>query len=360
MPTRPGVSLVRRACLVAAALVLLGSAAAVPGGSSERDEASGCARLPDFYDNLPVNRRLRAAAEVGCVEAMEAAFADGARVNSVWAEQTVLLQAIRGGGWGGGGHPQAIELLLSRGGDPNREITPQKHLENPLYHALSRYGNAPDNEADIDRWRRVVEVLLDFGARLGRTWADQNDTHPLLYPVRHCDLELVRRLLESDMDLTHPETGRVPLMAGCGTPKLTRMLLDHGAEVTPGFVESFLSDADATWKAEVAHWLLDRGVEPVNFRFVWVAMRWRDYQLLERVLTLGASPDRYYPGERSTNNVPLITAAIHGRKEPARLLLEHGADPTRTWRGKTPAEWARSEGNVAIALLIEENMDANP
>jgi hypothetical protein len=41
--------------------------------------------------------------------------------------------------------------------------------------------------------------------------------------------------------------------------------------------------------------------------------------------------------------------------EVVKILLAHGADPCRKgFEDKTPAEWARHNGFVAVAELVEE------
>ncbi len=51
---------------------------------------------------------------------------------------------------------------------------------------------------------------------------------------------------------------------------------------------------------------------------------------------------------------PLHQAAVAGREDLVRMLLNAGAEKTaRCDRGKTPAEYARERGHVAVAELLE-------
>ena len=51
---------------------------------------------------------------------------------------------------------------------------------------------------------------------------------------------------------------------------------------------------------------------------------------------------------------PLHQAAVAGREDLVRLLLDAGADKmARCDRGKTPAEYARERGHAAVAELLE-------
>ena len=51
---------------------------------------------------------------------------------------------------------------------------------------------------------------------------------------------------------------------------------------------------------------------------------------------------------------PLHQAAVAGREDLVRMLLDAGADKTaRCDRGKTPAEYARERGHAAVAELLE-------
>jgi ankyrin repeat protein len=52
---------------------------------------------------------------------------------------------------------------------------------------------------------------------------------------------------------------------------------------------------------------------------------------------------------------PLHQAAVAGREDLVRLLLDAGADKiARCDRGKTPAEYARERGHAVVAELLEE------
>ena len=54
---------------------------------------------------------------------------------------------------------------------------------------------------------------------------------------------------------------------------------------------------------------------------------------------------------------PLHQAAVAGREDLVRMLLDAGADKTtRCDRGKTPADYARERGHAAVAELLEETL----
>jgi ankyrin repeat protein len=51
---------------------------------------------------------------------------------------------------------------------------------------------------------------------------------------------------------------------------------------------------------------------------------------------------------------PLHQAAVTGREDLVRMLLDAGADKTaRCDRGKTPADYARERGHTAVAELLD-------
>jgi ankyrin repeat protein len=50
---------------------------------------------------------------------------------------------------------------------------------------------------------------------------------------------------------------------------------------------------------------------------------------------------------------PLHQAAVAGREDLVRMLLDAGADKAaRCDRGKTPAEYARERGHDAVAAML--------
>lgn len=311
--------------------------------------------LPYYIAQMPLDRQLRIAAELGCVQRVRDALANGARVDAIFGGKTVLSQAILGANWigtGGDPVPEVVRLLLVHGADPNRQINSDISVHNPLYGALSRYRFS--RPGDRQRLKRVIELLLDFGARLPGNAARGDYEDALKLAGSHCDVDLVKRMLGTGIDFSLEGRKGPPILVGCGKPEMVRLMLDNGGVITPSAVEWVLSDVNAAWKAEIAHWLLDEGIDPSKYNFVAYSLYWDELDLLKRSLERGASPNMFLHSKRI---FPLAYAIKHGNVRTVEILIEHGAEVERRNRNNvTLLEMAQQSGHEEIAHLIDDHV----
>jgi uncharacterized protein len=117
------------------------------------------------------------------------------------------------------------------------------------------------------------------------------------------------------------------LAAFFGHPDAVRLLLEHGADVTPTSENGL-------------------GVTPLQS-----AVAGRDLEAVRAILDAGAEVDV----REQAGFTPLHAAAQNGDGDIARLLLERGADPgARSDTGATAADLAREGGHEEVLALLEE------
>ncbi|MFE1173975.1 ankyrin repeat domain-containing protein [Streptomyces sp. NPDC058773] len=79
--------------------------------------------------------------------------------------------------------------------------------------------------------------------------------------------------------------------------------------------------------------------------------------IVRRLLEAGAAPDTESRGEPGSEGLPLCAAACWGHDETVRALLEHGADPDLReddGTSATPLMWAAANGHHRTARLLLE------
>ena len=148
------------------------------------------------------------------------------------------------------------------------------------------------------------------------------------------DVERLRELLRAD-----PETAkeRANSRSADGWPLLhlaafadeatARMLLDAGADVR--------QVSQTPMRNQALHAVLALSKDVAVTRL-----------LIERGADVNAAQTAGYR--------PLHQAAVTGREDLVRMLLDAGADKTaRCDRGKTPADYARERGHAAVAEMLE-------
>jgi ankyrin repeat protein len=269
-----------------------------------------------------------------------------------------------------------LALLLSRGLDPNIAGDPG---QSPLVIDTWDYAfcvaiRPKDRDCQNDGagyYRKRVSMLLDFGADpnfIGNN--PRGPRIPLVEAVRAGDFSLVKRMLSMGAD-PNKQGGRdetaLMVAANMRNFEIMDFLLDNGADVdikddmgrTVVDREHYLSSKSSS--RVVVHLLDNNRITNINAHaLAYAAVGWRDSELLERVLSMGADANMRPPRGEYT---PLISAIISKFSLGVEILLQHGASPTLPELdkdgevGETPLEIAEKLRNARIIQLIRSYMD---
>jgi ankyrin repeat protein len=230
--------------------------------------------------------------------------------------------------------------------------------------SLGPYQPASLTEAVLLGNRTAVENYLAVGVDPNEPEPD--GTTPLVRAIHGQMPELARLLIDAGADVKKANSyGVTPLYvaARAGDAAATRLLLTAGADpnaALPASGETVLMTAAKAGYADVVRELLTGGVPSVSLR-----------ELGEmRAAARAAEAAGYAPPtnpavatnyaevnarDRFYGRTALMTAAISGHAEVARLLVEAGTDPTLTdTDGLTAVELARNSGHVEVAALLEQ------
>lgn len=130
----------------------------------------------------------------------------------------------------------------------------------------------------------------------------------------------------------YEHTDRTPLSIAFKEAPFTtiQLLLDHGASLKHGQVMQYAAMRELDDRLEVLQYLLDRGHSVNDIMYQNCG-------------------DEYYFHMYSGIGAPLHYAAGRGLLDSVKLLVQHGASPLiRDPLGRTPADWARKNGHIAV------------
>jgi len=188
----------------------------------------------------------------------------------------------------------------------------------------------------------------------GAARADMSHDQQLIPTADRGDLERVQILLHKGADVNATRAyGRTALMeaALAGHLPVVSLLLDHGAEVNAQDREgqTAVSLAASARHSEVVRALKNRGAVFTLIDAVRVA----DMEQVELLLKQGHDPRAK---EADSGRTALAEAALTGRLELVRLLLEKGAEiHTTDCAGYTPISLAALRGHLDVVRLLREN-----
>ena len=300
-----------------------------------------------------LRRSLTDAIEDKDFEKIQDAVAQGADVNSLWYEGWLCLsRAVI--------HrlEDAVQLLLARGANPNL----RPGCAAPLYWA-ARQGNTS-----------IVRMLLDHDDSVGFVPTPEDNDSAFHNAVKNGYVDIVRMLLDRrevriDSKGEYKKTALQEAATG-GHTAVVNLLLDRGVGLGKGTEGSIaLTEAARrgyleTVKALCLHREINPNFQDENGRTALCHAaqlcdeRTREEngeEMVKFLLDLGANPNLPRRGES-----PLHEAALRGYENVVRLLLEHGADPTKSdYLGFTPllAAIKRKRDNMVSLLLRVEIRD---
>ena len=231
-------------------------------------------------------------------------------------------------------HPGLIhQRVLFEGGNYFRNPALLEFVaENPI-----RHGKLPPNIVEVTR------LILDAGGLNDR--AALNETLGLVCSgrvSRECRVQilLIDLLCEYGAD---PNTGMLPALPH-GELEAANALIRNGARID-------MAVAAALGRVGNARNLFATASREERRRALALAAQFGHTEIVRLLLDAGEDPSRYNPMGTHSHSTPLHQAALAGRYDVVRLLVERGArlDLKDTmWQG-TPEGWATHAGETEIA-----------
>jgi ankyrin repeat protein len=314
---------------------------------------------PDFDDKTPVLSReewdeeLRVGGDFGDIARMERALANGADINgSDRNERSPLHRACIGI------QLEAARFLINRGA---------------YIDAVNGVGNTPLAFACRMGEEKLARMLLCYGADVhGRSRESLNPYNsPLYIACADGRVDIVKLLIEAGADPFQGEGFQMPVVQPFANSRIeaARYLIDAGVVHRHKGFSLLQACVGASRPDEVgaAKLLLDQVPELITQEDLDVSLalacQYSDLDLPRLLIERGANVDYYYSFSERT---PLTAAAIRGNAEVVALLLDNGADVTKSGEAGVPAidgllrVQAKNERHAQSALLIMRKMGLSP
>ncbi|CCQ53750.1 ankyrin repeat domain-containing protein [Crocosphaera watsonii] len=242
------------------------------------------------------------------------------------------------------GYKKIVELLIEYGADINQGLNEEDGV-NPLLAAA------------IEKYSELEAMYLELDAKIG-----------IHYAALRGDLEQVTSFIQQEQPLNSKRNrGMTPLHLATmgGHRDVVQLLLDNGAEVnfSTEASETPLHQAVRHNHRELVELLIDRGAKtnyvgkigtPLN-----LAIHENNLEMVKLLIDKGADVNLQLSAR---TRPPLYMAAKQGTIDIAELLLNSGADVNiyYAFLGDTPLHMAAEKGHLDMArLLIRYGADVN-
>ena len=273
------------------------------------------------------------------------------------------------------GDARLAEWCLAHGADPNAPPPAAKSLmQGPLHDEarrrgqdeiaalLERFGAEPTAAAPLDGVAALTSAAMRLDREAARALVAAHPellrrAEPLLTATRHDRVDAARLLLDlgTSPDVANEKSER-PLhhAAYYGAPRVAELLIEHGAEIDP--VSRAWDSTPLGAATYGGRWRLVDIIAP-HSRDPWELAYAGKSDRLRELLAEDPSLARV----RSATQTPLMWLAAGDESvalEIARLLLDHGADPTVVnEHGMTAADIAARNGMDRVAEMLREGLE---
>ena len=267
----------------------------------------------------------------------------------------------------------ALVSLLSSGGDQYiNEVFVVGEEKNTLLHRAiielyyatmyqrKRHHNVTDSyEQKVGnpyKYKKIIEVLADFGADLNAVFEQFNKETPLTLAINKELPDIMTLLLEKGADPNLSPTGKAldsPLYETFLSKKLSWavILLDHKANINFQYSGSsilwFLFNNYTQEKLPAILFALNHGADPNVDGVLESAVRKEDLKMAQLLLDRGADPNL---------NGVLKSAVDQKDLQMIQTLLNHGANPDlpyHSFSATTILEHARKKSSPEVVQLLE-------